>query len=676
MKFGCSQNNNKNVVVLAIVTLLSIAVLIFSCINIAGTSGNHLTGVYLGEADIRHINISKILPAVSPIITILAKALTVKDVNTTQIFLAMEALGDSPILQPILELITQSTNTDKTIDALTTLAPLVASSNSSDSLADVISLVNNSNNSSMIFTTLSTLASSQDDSALEAIVPVMEIISNSNNVSATLSDLVVLSKAESYLPAAEMKSLLQLIEIGSANITSTLTQLSVLSTASQSLDITSEAALFVALEASYNKTAVLEGLITQTNSTTEIAAYTSLASLLSSSSNSTATMIDIATILLSSASQNATQLQYSQASLLSVASLLAYSKNATETMVLLPELVSATESNPAEATETLTSFISVLQTSKNSTLTLVLLSDLLASTSSTDSVTALIELLGASSNANSTLTNLVTVAKSAQTNASSITPLLSIMESSASSGNISDAYIYQNVMPNLMDNMNFATNYKLGVFSLCKYNTQGDLYYCTKSHAVQAFVMKDILYEELEKSSFSPYVKAIGLTRDDIIIKGELIKKQHLYVPGVRAILAFAILTIIAATVVPILYVTGLFSKVLTRVFTPLLVVNALLVGIISAAIGGLVKHGLKNDKYDVTWKIGAAMYALAWVGFFLTIVIAVCIYTTSCKTVSAETEVQAPAESEDQQKPAESSSAEDDEEIKKNDSKGLDSQV
>ncbi|KAF0273510.1 hypothetical protein FOG51_01546 [Hanseniaspora uvarum] len=623
----------KNIFTLATVTILSITILIFSCINIAGTSGNHLTGVYLGEADIRHINVSKILPSVSPVITVLAKALSAPNTNVSEIYTAMNALSASPALKAILQLLTESKDAATTIDALTTLAPVVVSNSSSDSLTDVVSLINNSNNSSMIFNTLSSLSSdSGNSSTLQAVDPVMELIANSNNVTATLGDLVLLSKAEALLPAAELESVLSLIQLGGNNVTATLENLSVLSQASKSLNITNEATLFVALEASYNKTAVLEGLIAQSNDTAEITAYTGLYNLLSSSANSTTTIIDVATILLSSTQQNTTQLTYSEESILAVASLLENSVNATLTMEILPVLVKDTSSNPASATEAIDSLIGVLQSSKNSTLTLELLSELLGSSSSTSAATALVELLGASTNANQTLSNLVTVATLAKANSTAIVPLLSILKSSSTSSNITDADIYQNVLPELFDNMKFATNFKLGVFSLCKYNSKGELYTCTKPHAVQSFIMKKILFDELVQSSFAPYVKALDLTIDDVIIKGELPKKQHLYVPGVKAILAFAILTIIACVCVPALYITGLFEKVLRFFFTPLLIVNSLLVGIISAAIGGLVKHGLKHDKYNVTWKIGAAMYALAWVGFFLAIIAAFVVYSTTCK--------------------------------------------
>lgn len=623
----------KNIFTLATVTILSITILIFSCINIAGTSGNHLTGVYLGEADIRHINVSKILPSVSPVITVLAKALSAPNTNVSEIYTAMNALSASPALKAILQLLTESKDAATTIEALTTLAPVVVSNSSSDSLTDVVSLINNSNNSSMIFNTLSSLSSdSGNSSTLQAVDPVMELIANSNNVTATLGDLVLLSKAEALLPAAELESVLSLIQLGGNNVTATLENLSVLSQASKSLNITNEATLFVALEASYNKTAVLEGLIAQSNDTAEITAYTGLYNLLSSSANSTTTIIDVATILLSSTQQNTTQLTYSEESILAVASLLENSVNATLTMEILPVLVKDTSSNPASATEAIDSLIGVLQSSKNSTLTLELLSELLGSSSSTSAATALVELLGASTNANQTLSNLVTVATLAKANSTAIVPLLSILKSSSTSSNITDADIYQNVLPELFDNMKFATNFKLGVFSLCKYNSKGELYTCTKPHAVQSFIMKKILFDELVQSSFAPYVKALDLTIDDVIIKGELPKKQHLYVPGVKAILAFAILTIIACVCVPALYITGLFEKVLRFFFTPLLIVNSLLVGIISAAIGGLVKHGLKHDKYNVTWKIGAAMYALAWVGFFLAIIAAFVVYSTTCK--------------------------------------------
>ena len=111
----------KNIFTLATVTILSITILIFSCINIAGTSGNHLTGVYLGEADIRHINVSKILPSVSPVITVLAKALSAPNTNVSEIYTAMNALSASPALKAILQLLTESKDAATTIEALTTL---------------------------------------------------------------------------------------------------------------------------------------------------------------------------------------------------------------------------------------------------------------------------------------------------------------------------------------------------------------------------------------------------------------------------------------------------------------------------------------------------------------------------------------------------------------------------
>lgn len=100
--------------------------LILVIVATAGSTANYkpLTNIYIGEADIKHINVSKVIPQIGPILTILGSALTAPNSSLDDIFGAMKNIADTPALTPLLTLLSNADNTTVTIESLTELAPL------------------------------------------------------------------------------------------------------------------------------------------------------------------------------------------------------------------------------------------------------------------------------------------------------------------------------------------------------------------------------------------------------------------------------------------------------------------------------------------------------------------------------------------------------------------------
>ncbi|KAL6943084.1 hypothetical protein ACO0RG_002068 [Hanseniaspora osmophila] len=615
-----------------IVALFTLAIFLFNIFNIAGSASGRLSNVYMGEATIRHINVTKILPNVAPIVNVFAQGLTAPNTNTTQIFDSMLALGQSAALKPVLGLMASSEDLPATMDALYTLTPIAASASNNKLSTEMAELIQNTNNQTLLLESLISLSGSNTTATTAALVPVMKLLQNTNNATYTLEILASLSTASEEIPSAELKSILDLLG-DSTNITATLGDFQILSTGSSAINTTVEAEIFNAIQTSTNLTQTFAGL-TMAATSEEKPFITALADLLTQSSNSTATLIDLSTILTAQQAQQASNssaaLQASAASLKSLSALLASSTNSTLTLQTLPTLLSTSSSDSATQLKNLAG---VLENSKNQTLSLQIISDLESSVSASTLSTvipAFVKLLAASTNVNTTLTDLATVSAITQSNATSLTPLIAIMNAYENSANVSEEYIYQNIMPSMFDKMHLATDFRLGILSLCRYSSEGVKYGCTKAHSVQSFYMKDILYNELETSYFSPYVKALNLTKDDVIIVGDLVKDQKYYVPAVRTLLAFSIISFILAififfgTCASMVKSVPMFDKINAFVSAPCLFISSLISSIILGALCHIIKKGLKHDNYNVSFKYGSAFWGLSWTGFVLAFFVAV----------------------------------------------------
>lgn len=128
-----------------VTTVFAFTTFILIIIATAGSSSNYkpITNIKIGEADISHINVTKVVPQVGPILTILGSALTA-NASLDQIFDALKQVADTPALVPLLNLMSNSkSNVTGTIGALTNLAPLALqkSDNTTDAALNSINMV-------------------------------------------------------------------------------------------------------------------------------------------------------------------------------------------------------------------------------------------------------------------------------------------------------------------------------------------------------------------------------------------------------------------------------------------------------------------------------------------------------------------------------------------------------
>ncbi|KAH3899975.1 uncharacterized protein SCDLUD_004291 [Saccharomycodes ludwigii] len=591
----------------------------------------------MGQADVANINVTKILPQVAPIVAIMAKSLTVPDVNTSMIIEDMKQLGQSTALKPLLQLITNSNSPETTISALTTLAPLVVSNENSESMTDIFGLIDNSINATQVFDMLAeeiaTSSATSNATELEMSM-VLSVLAQSNNLTTTLTSISELMGLANDTTGLEEISYVVNILTNSKNLTDTELDLQTLSSATVSSGVLEQ--LNETISTSTDIIASLTELEALLPSS-EKKMIQALVDLLENSNNSTATITDIMTMMSISSSSSASSSDVS--GITPLFTFLNSFSNTTFILAKLPELLTFATTNSTTATQDMMMLQQFLLNSKNNTLSIDYLNSILSETESESSsalttvssgAESLLELLQASENATLTLENLETVSKISMENSSALLPMLQIMQASAkASPNITDDYIYENVLPSLFDSMGFATKFNLGIFTLCRTNTAGKIYSCTKSHAVQSFHMKQILFNELEVSAFKPYVSALNLTAEDIQINGILEEKEKEYVPAVKALLAFNLITIIASFFMLISILSlGFVWKSTTNYFT--ISTNFLLAGcifganLISAAVVAgicqIIKHGLKHDKYNVTFEYNSEYWGLIWASFCISV--------------------------------------------------------
>ena len=98
--------------ILSVCLLFMFTTLILVIVATAGSTANYkpLTNIYIGEADIKHINVSKVIPQIGPILTILGSALTAPNSSLDDIFGAMKNIADTPALTPLLTLLSHADN--------------------------------------------------------------------------------------------------------------------------------------------------------------------------------------------------------------------------------------------------------------------------------------------------------------------------------------------------------------------------------------------------------------------------------------------------------------------------------------------------------------------------------------------------------------------------------------
>ncbi|SMN22699.1 similar to Saccharomyces cerevisiae YLR413W Putative protein of unknown function [Maudiozyma saulgeensis] len=627
--------------------LFTFACFLLIIISMAGSSSNYkpLTNIYIGEADISHINVTKVIPQVGSLASLLGGILLTYPNQTDTIFSTMKNISHSEALMPFLTMIGKSTNTTVTLQAVEKLSPLAlmagSGSAASDALNSINELLEESTNTNQTVTGLSALVSTQsssNSSTTEALLQsmVFEILETSKNASATtealldltsinISDLVTLSPA------------LELVQY-SNNLTATFDAVASLMNLTIPTSMTTElfSVLNSTLSSATNVTAALGSLSALVPSSMS-SSLTALDSLFTSSSNVTKTLSLLETIV----AKNLTSSAVAKQVINDIEVILEESTNTTLLTSIIQTLMSSISSTSlnassltllTSATEELEQLETVLSASSNSTDSITII-DAMEKTLSNNTdmnqyVPYLFEYLEASSDPAASFQALINITSLGTTNTTLLSSLLSVLTLASTSSLPTDKEMYD-TLPQILEYLNIPAKLRLAIFTLCKVNLEGKVLSCSKPHAVQNFDFRAIIFEVLMDSDFAPYLEALSIEADDLHLDGKLMGRQHQYVPTVKAALSMDILSFVTGFFLMIAIAYVFFTQCLTThlrwfSFTFTTMAYCAFTGLgttVVTAIVNIIKSGTSQDKYNVIVKSNAPNMGMTWCAFALSVI-------------------------------------------------------
>lgn len=599
----------------------------------AGSTANYspIHNIYIGDADIKHINVTKVLPQIAPILTVLGTALSAPNSSLSEVFNSLKAIADTPALTPLLNLLKNAKNTSDSVVALTELAPLAISSDSSSSTKELIaisgllSFSNNTNQTleslgNLVMPTLAQLKSGQPSDNSTSIV--LSILQGSDNKVASVDSLITLNN----MTLAEKTKLLPVFQLFSytTNINNTVDALGDLMNANvpTQLGVT----LLTTIQSSLNGEADQDlsplfdrigGSVPEDNKQSVEA----VEALLNDSSNKNGTINNLLSLLR----QNVTTSPSAKAAFQAMSTLLDHSNNQTMVLQSLPILAAVRNTTLAQAQ--LEGLQGMLQVSTNPVQTLGIIAALQAGmadpNTNTDAVPALFNLLSASDNPANSFTSLVALTSWATSNPDTFRPIVSILEDANSVEPVTQEQL-KAMTPALLDFLHVPVDFRLSIFTLCHVNGQGEITDCNSPHAVQNLDFRSIIYDALLDSDFQPYLKALNISKYDLYLEGKLLHRQHEYVPAVKAVLAMNILTIITSFFGIIGFILLMVPKYNRKlglwIYTVVLTLSTALFSCLGAGIIAImisiIKSGTSHDKFNVVFSTGGAYSGCVWAGF------------------------------------------------------------
>ncbi|CAI4045762.1 hypothetical protein SUVZ_11G0300 [Saccharomyces uvarum] len=629
--------------ILSVCILFMFTILILIIVATAGSTSDYkpLTNIYIGEADIRHINVSKVIPQIGPILTILGSALTAPNSSLDAIFGAMKNIADTPALTPLLTLLSNAENTTVTIESLTELAPLAISGNPASStkqLAEINGLLKYSSNSTETLDGLSmlvsaSLSSGSSNSSSDSTSLVLDLLQDSNNPQNSTDALLTLNN----LTMAEKAQLLPVFKLFalSTNKTATMTALASL------MNTTIPSSLAQTLLTQLQNTISDGGSLNSTFSSlqqlvpaADADAFNAVQVLLNDTTSTNQTLSTLTDLL----EKNVTQSSSAKTAFAALTQLMDSSSNSTMVTTSVQSLAAVT--NTTQSTQQLVGLDDVISSSSNTSETLTILSelqsDLSGNSSTTQYIPYLFNLLGASSDPKTTFSSLVTLTSWAQENPQTFLPILKILAEAKSVEPISSTEL-RTFTPNILEYLKIPVYFRLSIFTLCHANLENKILDCSSAHAVQNLDFRSIIYNALIASDFQPYLNALNITADDLYLQGKLLRREHQYVPAVKSVLAMNLLAIVFAfsTIVftILLYFNGyMIRQPLWLITVALYVCVGLFTGLgatIIAVMIDIIKSGTADDKFGVVFTAGSAYMGLTWTAFALSVIAAVLMICT-----------------------------------------------
>ncbi|CCD24773.1 Fat3p NDAI_0D04600 [Naumovozyma dairenensis CBS 421] len=627
---------------LSIIILFLFTIFIVIIVATAGSTANYkpLTNIYIGDADISHINVTKIIPAVGPILVIMGTALTAPNSSLDEIFGSLKEIADTPALTPLLTLLSNAEDVENSIIALSDLAPLALSGNpvsDTKELTEISGLLSVSNNDTGTLTGLSELvlpamahlnSSSSSSASDDSTTIVMTLLNDSID---PLNSTISLKYLNGLTPDDKVMMLPVFRIFGSSdNITMTLQSLEGIMNADPPIPPQLASTLLTTiqsgLERSDNLTAVLSSIGSLVPDA-QRSSFNSVGQLLNASSSPNNTL----SILSDLIEENITESQVAKNSFGELTSLMMNSNN--KSMVVQSVQSLAMVPNTTEADMQLDALTTMLRSTDNQNATvdtLATLSSGLSPNSSTfEYIPSLFQLLGASKEPGESFSSLVTLTAWAQQNPETFTPIVAILNSAESVEQISEEALTV-MTPTLLEFLKIPIHFRLSIFSLCKANLKNEIIECSSPHAVQNMDFRHIVYDALMDSDFEPYLRALNITADSLQLDGRLQDREHEYVPSIKAVLAMNLLAIITSFFTMIFLFLLIFLRrfIVHKTMWFCSLVLVLFVGLftglgatICQVVVSIIKSGTHHDRYGVVFSAGSAYFGCVWTAFALAVV-------------------------------------------------------
>lgn len=622
-------------ILLGISILFTFAGFIFVCIATAGSTSNYkpITNVYFGDASISHINVSKVIPVFTPVLEVLGAALLAPGVDKDLVFSAMRNISQTSVLLPFLTLLINCENTTTALSSIMNLTPLVLTSqvgNTKTELEGFNSLLSTSKNSNDTVDYLQTLLDQVLDYNSTQMVNLentaFTLLKDSSDPVNTTGSLVTLSN----LSLADMIPLEPAFELlqNSNNATASFLGLTTLMNAT--IPTTMAETLFATLQSAINAGSNITNIFTSLSSLPANLAASGLAleNILTSAKDANTTLGYLNSIL----EANLTSSTTAKKVLSTITDLYNDANNKTLLLNSLTSLVSAVGNT--NVTSELTTLYNILNNSNDASSNVDTLETLqgilLTDTSNNQYIPYLFNILQTSKDPAASFSALLNVTSYAVSNLAEFTPLLGLLKNASTASIPTNEELY-NITPLVVEDLKIPSAFRLSIFTLCYINAEGEVTYCSKSHAVQNLDFRSIIYKALTESDFEPYLKALNITADDLYLEGHLLKKEYMYVPAIKAVLACNILFIISSFFILCFFIfmfikhnefalshLGWFGLLLLSLFCSLF---SGLASTIVACMITIIKSGTYRDKFNVIYTTGSAYYGLSWCAFSLSFV-------------------------------------------------------
>lgn len=598
------------------------------------------------------MNITKVIPVLAPILNSLSGAFAAPNATVASVFGTIDRFVNTTAFKPLLQLLATSTNGTASVGALVSLSPMLMATGSARNatiaeLQGLSSLFNVSTNPNMTITGMESMMANvnmSDSDLLDASSMVLTMLSESSDPKETVEGLLVMNNL-TFQQKASLLPVFQLFR-NSKEINTTLDSLQAFMNVT--IPASTATSLFTALE----KENSTDDLLKEINSFAALApanlkpTLTALSNLIENSENATLSLTTLEKML----KNNLTSADYAKKSLSALTDILDDAKNQTEALNDVQTLATST-TNATTTTNQLLALDTILSASNNTQQSVKafnsIMTALVANPSSVNYIPYLFTILENSSNPSKTINNLAIFSVWAMSNLTQLMPAMPLLQDVVKYKPLNESQLFD-LYPKMFGYFGVPSAFQLSVFTICEYNSDDKITKCSKSHAVQNMDFVSIIWAALQESKFAPYLTALEVTnKDQLHLQGDLLNKEHQYVPAVKAFLALSIIGIITAFF--LLFITTyiwikhapLHNKFWFFVMC-YVIFNAMFTGVacvIPTCMIDIIKSGTKKDNYGVVFTYSDAFMGLTWTSFC--VVIFICPIYFSLQLADVTTNIQ-----------------------------------